>query len=101
MLTATDVSELLAGRLKLTLGDELKLDTPTGPLALSVFGIFYDFGSERGQVVIDRHTYAGAFRDDAITSLHIRLKAGTKPEAVAAAWGEALRADFPVVVSSF
>ena len=63
--------------------------------------VFYDFGNERGQIVLDRGTYAAAWGDDRITSLQVRLAAGSDPEAVASAWGGRLRTDYPVVVNSY
>jgi putative ABC transport system permease protein len=100
---ATDalITEPLAGRTKLGLGDSLDMDTPAGPRQFRVFGIFYDFGSERGQIMLDRRTYAADWRDDTVSSLHVRLLAGIDRRATAARWSEELRKDYPVVVNSF
>jgi putative ABC transport system permease protein len=95
------ISEPLAGRTKLNLGDSLALASPTGPHAFRVFAIFYDFGSERGQIMLDRHTYARDWRDDALNSLHIKLVPGVDRGRIAAEWSQALHKDYPVVVNSF
>lgn len=95
------ISEPLAGRTKWAAGDTIGLETPSGRRNFHVHAIFFDFGNERGQLLIDRQTYAAAWRDDRVTSLHVRLKSGNDPEAVAARWARDLRREFPVVANSF
>jgi putative ABC transport system permease protein len=99
---ATDalISEPLAGRTKLTAADTLVLSSPSGPRSFHVYGIYFDFGTERGQVMLDTTVYANAWQDTKINSLHIIVKPGVNPDMLAAKWSTALRADFPVVVSS-
>ena len=95
------ISEPLAGRTKLKMGDPIELTSPTGPQRFTVYAIFFDFGSERGQVMLDRHRYAVAWKDEGINSLHVRVMPGTNPEKLAAKWSEILRVDYPVVANSF
>ncbi len=95
------ISEPLAGRTKLKIGDPIELASPTGRHRFTVYAIFFDFGSERGQVMLDRHTYAARWNDAGINSLHVRLQPGTDPEILAARWSEHLHRDYPVVVNSF
>jgi putative ABC transport system permease protein len=95
------ISEPLAGRAKLRSGDTIEMDTPTGPRHFRVYGIFYDFGSERGQIMLDRHTYAAAWKDDSISALHIRLAPGVDRGETASAWSAELRKTYPVDVNSF
>ncbi len=95
------ISEPLAGRTHLAPGEELTLDTPAGLRSFRVFAIFYDFGNERGNVMLDRPTYADDWNDPSLSSIHVKLMPGVDPEAAAARWSQALRRDFPVVVNSF
>lgn len=95
------ISEPLAGRTKLATGDALAVDTPAGPRRFRIYAVYYDFGSERGQVMLDRRTYAAAWRDDAVNSLHVSLVPGTDPAAVAGRWQRELRQTHPVVVNTF
>ena len=95
------ISEPLAGRTQLKIGDSIDLPSPTGLHRLNVYAIFFDFGSERGQVMLDRHTYATGWKDDGINSLHVRVNPGVNPERLAAKWSEHLRRDYPVVANSF
>jgi putative ABC transport system permease protein len=94
------VSEPLSGRTGWKSGDDITLNTPTGPLKLHVHAVFFDFGNERGQLLLNRPLYAAAWRDDRVTSVHVRLKPGHDPEAVAPKWSTVLRKDFPIVSNS-
>ncbi|HSV13890.1 MAG TPA: ABC transporter permease [Tepidisphaeraceae bacterium] len=95
------ISEPLAGRIKRSTGDTFTVSAPTGPQTFRVYGVFYDFGTERGQFMIDRRTYAAAWRDDALTSLHVTIAPGVDRTALAGRWSAELRQQFPVVVNSF
>ncbi len=95
------ISEPLAGRTGLSPGQELALQTPDGPRSFRVFAIFYDFGNERGNVMLDLATYADAWNDSSLSSIHVKLRSGVDPESAAARWSQALRRDYPVVVNSF
>ncbi len=95
------VSEPLAGRTHAAAGDTLTVDSPTGPHAFHVWGVYYDFGTERGQLMLDRRTYAADWRDDRITSLHVSLVPGSDRNAVAKAWSRYLQPLYPVVCDSF
>ncbi len=99
--TDTLVSEPLAGRIKISAGQSLEVPSPTGPHRFHVFGIFYDFGTERGQLMLDRSTYAADWRDDRISSLQIGLKPGNDRRRVARQWSQELRKIYPVAVESF
>lgn len=95
------ISEPLAGRLHLAAGQSLTLESPSGPRSFFVLSVFYDFGTERGQVMLDRQTYAMLWRDQRIDSLRIRLTPGTNAATVASNWQAELRPRFPVTVTSF
>ena len=84
----------------MAIGDLATLNSPTGPRRFRVIGIFYEFGNEHGECMIDRAIYAKEWHDPLITTLHVRLKPGYKPADVAAAWAEKLRPKYPVAVNS-
>jgi len=48
------ISEPLAYRRKLSLGDTLVLETDLGSRPFSIAGVFYDYGSERGRLLMGR-----------------------------------------------
>jgi putative ABC transport system permease protein len=94
------ISEPLAGRAKLKPGDTLDLTSPSGPRSFRVYGVYFDFGTERGQVMLDSTAYASAWRDTKVNSLHVLIHPGVNPDMLAAKWSAALRTDFPVIISS-
>lgn len=61
------ISEPYANRHRVKLGDTIRLETKTGPQQFPVAGVFYDYSSERGIVVMARSTYLAQFDDDAVT----------------------------------
>jgi putative ABC transport system permease protein len=95
------ISEPLAARLALRAGDPITLNPPAGPRQFRIFGIFYEFGNEHGECMIDRPTYARDWHDPLLTTLHVRLRPGYDPGATAAGWAEHLRPNYPVAVNSF
>jgi len=73
---AVIVSEPYAWHHGLALGDPVRLHAPGGPVALPIAGIFRDYGSDRGTVVIHRPAYERLFDDPTITSLGLYLDDG-------------------------
>ena len=67
------ISEPLAYRHQLRLGDSLTLSAATGPVDLRVAGIFYDYGSEHGRILIRRALYAALWQDHAVGSAGLYL----------------------------
>lgn len=76
------VSEPFAFRRGIAAGDSLPLTTPRGTRRLVVLGVFYDYGSEQGSVMVGRDLYDRWFEDDGVTSLALFLAPGADPEAV-------------------
>jgi len=70
------VSEPFAFRHDVGVGDSVRLPTPEGVRALPVAGVFYDYGSERGVVMMARATYDRFWDDPAVTSLALFLEPG-------------------------
>ncbi|HMO27209.1 MAG TPA: ABC transporter permease, partial [Tepidisphaeraceae bacterium] len=95
------ISEPLAFRDRLRAGDAIELSTPTGPRTFTVFAVHHDFGSERGQIMLDRTVYTDAFNDPLITSVHVRLKPNHDGAAVSADWHRAMAPTMPVVVQHY
>lgn len=63
------VSEPFAFRRGLARGDGVDVSTPAGPQRLDVLGVFYDYGSDRGTVMMARGLYDRFFDDPDVTSL--------------------------------
>ena len=76
------VSEPFAFRRALGRGDALEVPTPAGPQRLDVLGVFYDYGSDQGAVMMSRDLYDGFFDDRGVTSLALFVGVGVDSETV-------------------
>jgi putative ABC transport system permease protein len=70
------ISEPLAFRHGLAVGDTLDLQTADGPRSFRVAGVFYDYGTDRGVVMIDLARYQALWRDTAVASLGLYAAPG-------------------------
>jgi putative ABC transport system permease protein len=94
------VSEPYAYRNDVGLGDRIELRTDRGITPLEIAGVFKDYGSERGVVMMARSTWTGLYDDDRITSLGFFLEPDADSDAVEAAMREAAGPGQSVVVRS-
>lgn len=76
------LSEVLANRLGLSEGGLVSIMTQAGPVALPVEGIFYDYATDGGKMVMDRSWYQRHWRDTRVTVFPLYLAAGTDVEQV-------------------
>ncbi len=75
------VSEPLARRLGLLKpGSSLKLYTQKGWVDFPVAGVFYDYSSSQGTLLMALDVYRRNWNDTAVTSMDLRLKPGTDPD---------------------
>lgn len=70
------ISEPFAYRLGLTLGSELPLLTDSGMQSFPVAGVFTDYGTPEGVVILARPVYLERWQDRRITSLAVTARAG-------------------------
>jgi putative ABC transport system permease protein len=70
------VSEQLARKLKLRLGDTLHVSTPGGPWPLNVAAIYADYGNPKGQIVVDIDAFTGRFPNLPRTRFGLRVTPG-------------------------
>ena len=77
---AVVVSESFALKRHKGVGDEIKLNTPKGEATFRVAGIYFDYSSDRGIVVMDRGTFAKYWGEQLPTSLTIYLRDGANHE---------------------
>jgi putative ABC transport system permease protein len=76
------LSEVLATRLRLHEGSQVSITTPAGPVAVSVEGVFYDYATDGGKMVIDRTRYQREWHDDRVSVFPVYLDAGADAEQV-------------------
>lgn len=70
------VSEVLASALGARVGDTLPLMTPTGERRFPVMGVFHDYATDGGKVVMDRELYARIWEDDTVTVIPVYTTPG-------------------------
>ena len=72
------ISEVLSNRLNLAEGDYLQLPTPRGLQSLLIAGVFYDYRTEGGMVIMDRSTYVKYWPEERrYSSVGIYLRPGS------------------------
>ena len=76
------VSEPYAYQRQLAVGDSISLTGEKSSKSLPILGIFYDYGSEQGTVMVSRGLYDTAYDDVGVTSLGLFLDENTQPEEV-------------------
>ena len=81
---AVIVSEPFANRYRKHAGDRLSLATPAGPVEFAIAGVYFDYSSDRGVVMMDNATMARHFGEQRPTGLTVYLKDGTRAAAVRA-----------------
>jgi putative ABC transport system permease protein len=78
------VSTNFAVRWSLKVGDNVHLDTPTGPLDLPILGTVEDYRSDKGTIFMDRAVFKHFWSDDAVDFIDVELMKGQDPAKVKA-----------------
>lgn len=78
------VSEPFAYRRGVGLGDSVRLRTDRGLHAFPVAGVFYDYASDQGLVMMSRRTYERYWRDRGITAMGLYAAAGVTADTLVA-----------------
>ncbi len=77
------ISEPLANRFGLQeAGGEIRLYTPQGWRSFPVRGIYYDYTSSEGTVLMALNVYRTLWQDNALTALALRLEPGVSPDQI-------------------
>jgi putative ABC transport system permease protein len=74
------ISNNFSLRSGLKLGDELRLETPGGPLARPIVGLVEYYHSDRGTIFLDRELYKKFWQDDAVDYDMMNLLPGVSAE---------------------
>jgi putative ABC transport system permease protein len=78
------VSANFAHTFDLDVGDALPLRTPRGEVSLPILGVFLDYSTAFGAVVVDRGLYHRYWDDDQTDLFHVYLRPGADPARVRA-----------------
>jgi putative ABC transport system permease protein len=85
------VSEPLASRLKIpSQGGQVRLSTPKGDVSFPVVGVYYDYSSSQGTVVMSLDVYRRLWNDPGVTAVDLSVLPGYTPEGVTRAVQDAL-----------
>jgi putative ABC transport system permease protein len=94
------VSEVLAGRLGLAVGNHIEVKTPSGQQAFPVKGIFYDYATDGGKVVMDDQLFRRYWGESDATVFAVYLKAGQSLPVVRHEIEQVLKNDLSIVTIS-
>ncbi|MFT5175666.1 MAG: putative ABC transport system permease protein [Gammaproteobacteria bacterium] len=75
------ISESLSWRLRLKAGEMLHINTASGARAVRVIGVFRDYASDRGLMIMGIKAYRALFDDTGVSGLAIHLRANTQADA--------------------
>ena len=76
------VSEPFANKHDVRIGDVLRIPLAGAVRKFKVLGIYYDYSTERGYVIVDRRTLLKYLPDTAVSNIAVYLKPGAKLDAV-------------------
>jgi putative ABC transport system permease protein len=89
------VAEVLANRLGLRRGEMVTITTPMGPQTVPVEGVFYDYATDGGKMVMERTVYRRFWNDDRITVFALYLTPDAEESRVKQLVGQALASREP------
>jgi putative ABC transport system permease protein len=75
------VSEPFANRHRVQPGDRITLLTDRGAQAFPIVGIYYDYSSDQGMVLMTLDTYRRYWNDESISAIAVYLARGANPDA--------------------
>jgi putative ABC transport system permease protein len=78
------VSEQLARRMKLSIGDQVEVPAPGGNWTVEVVGIYADYGNPRGQVAVNFAALTRHFPNIPLTRLGLRVDPAAVPPLMSA-----------------
>lgn len=94
------ISEPYAFRYDKSVGDVLTMQTDVGERSFAVAGIYYDYGSDLGTVLMNRETFNRYFDDDRVSTLALYLKPDVDPDQAVAAFQQMVPAGQEVLIRS-
>jgi putative ABC transport system permease protein len=92
------ISEVLAGALGVRRGDTLRIATPFGEASFPVVGVFYDYATDGGKLVMDGALYRRLWRDRTATVLAVYVAPTAQAAEVRRRIGEVIGREGQVVV---
>jgi len=78
------ISEQLARRLKLAVGDSIEIAAPHGNWELHVAGVYADYGNPKGQIAVNIAALTRRFPEVPVTRMALRVEPDSIPTLIAA-----------------
>jgi putative ABC transport system permease protein len=94
------ISEVLAKRLGLNVGEQLPLKTPGGIEQFPVNGVFYDYATDGGKVVMDQRLFEEKWEERDATVFAVYLKEGQELLAVRREIEDTLKDEMSIITIS-
>jgi putative ABC transport system permease protein len=85
------ISENAARFQRLSAGDTIRLDTPSGSRAFEVYAVIIDYSSDQGTILMDRKWYREYWQDELIDAIVLYFEDGANPDQMAARIRDRLR----------
>lgn len=79
---AVVITEPFSTRYHVQKGESIELVTPLGLKKFRVEGVYYDYSSDLGYIVMPRQWYQKFYQDDRVSNLAVYLKPGVNPETI-------------------
>lgn len=92
------LAEPLANRLGLGVGDTVQLFSPRGVESFPVAGVFYDYSSSEGSLLMGMQVYRDLWKDTSVTALGLRLEPGVNADEVVRTLQDALQTGQALVI---
>ncbi len=93
------LSEPLANRLHLSAGDTITLDSHAGLKQAQIVGVYYDYSSSQGEILMDLNVYRQFWDDPAVTAIGVRLQPGVNPDEMVGRLNQSLDTSQRLVIS--
>ena len=93
-------SESFAYKRRLGIGGRIVLPTRSGPRSFTIAGIYRDYGSDAGALLMHRRAYDAHFDDPYLSSVALYAKPGVDPQALVERVRAAARSDEQLLVRS-
>lgn len=97
---AIAVSEAFAIRFDKELGDTVVLSTPSGPRSLTIAGVYYDYTTDAGAVMMRHATFARHYLDSTVSNAALYLRDPAELAQVREAIGRRFAARYSLLVYS-
>jgi putative ABC transport system permease protein len=94
------VSETFSRRTGLGLGDAVALDTAKGSVMFEIAGVYRDYTTDGGVVMMDRSAYARWWGDHDLNSMAAYLRPGVDAEGAAESLRSALGGNYQLIIRS-